>query len=39
MTDMNADAHDRALRIIFPRIGEIGSTDDVLAKLSPIASA
>jgi len=33
MTDMNADAHDRALRIIFPRIGEIGTTDEVLEKL------
>jgi nicotinamidase-related amidase len=33
MTDMNADAHDRALQIIFPRIGEIGTTDQVLEKL------
>ncbi len=33
MTDMNADAHDRALQIIFPRIGEIGTTDEVLAML------
>ncbi len=33
MTDMNADAHDRALGIIFPRIGEIGTTDEVLEKL------
>lgn len=33
MTDRDADAHDRAMRIIFPRIGEIGTTDDVLAKL------
>ncbi|MBV8244498.1 MAG: hydrolase [Candidatus Eremiobacteraeota bacterium] len=31
MTDMNADAHERALRIIFPRIGEIGTTQEVLA--------
>jgi len=30
---MNADAHDRALQIIFPRIGEIGTTDQVLEKL------
>ncbi|HEX8829168.1 MAG TPA: hydrolase [Xanthobacteraceae bacterium] len=33
MTDMNADAHERSLSIIFPRIGEIGTTDEVLAKL------
>jgi nicotinamidase-related amidase len=33
MSDMNADAHDRAINIIFPRIGEIGTTDEVLAKL------
>lgn len=34
MTDMNADAHDRALRIIFPRMGEIGNTSEILAKLT-----
>ncbi len=34
MTDMNADGHDRALRIIFPRIGEIGTTSEILAKLT-----
>jgi len=33
MTDMNLDAHDRALKIIFPRMGEIGTTAEVLAKL------
>lgn len=33
MSDMNADAHDRALQIIFPRIGEIGTTAEILAKL------
>lgn len=33
MTDMVADAHDRALRIIFPRIGEIGTTEEILAKV------
>lgn len=33
MTDMNADGHDRALRIIFPRMGEIGTTSEILAKL------
>jgi nicotinamidase-related amidase len=33
MTDTSADAHDRALRIIFPRIGEIGSVEEIVAKL------
>jgi nicotinamidase-related amidase len=33
MTDRNATAHDRALELIFPRIGEIGTTDEILAKL------
>jgi nicotinamidase-related amidase len=31
MTDLVADAHDRALRIIFPRLGEIGTVDEILA--------
>ncbi len=33
MTDTNAEAHDRAVRIIFPRIGEIGTVEEILAKL------
>lgn len=33
MTDMNADAQDRAISIIFPRIGELGTTSEILAKL------
>lgn len=33
MTDLSAEAHDRALQIIFPRLGEIGNVDEVLAKL------
>jgi len=33
MTDMNLDAHERALKIIFPRIGELGTTEEALAKL------
>lgn len=32
MTDLSADAHDRALRIIFPRIGELGTVDEILAE-------
>jgi nicotinamidase-related amidase len=34
MTDLNPDGHDRALRIIFPRMGEIGTTDEILGKLA-----
>ena len=33
MTDLVAEAHERALRIIFPRIGEIGTVADILALL------
>lgn len=33
MTDMNADAHARSLDTIFPRIGEIGTTDEIVARL------
>jgi hypothetical protein len=32
MTDMNADAHDRALKVIFPRIGELGTAQEILGK-------
>jgi nicotinamidase-related amidase len=30
MTDLSTDAHERALSIIFPRLGEIGSVDEIL---------
>ena len=33
MTDVSLEAHERALSIIFPRIGEVGSTDEIVAKL------
>ncbi len=33
MTDMFADAHDRALARIFPRIGELGTTAEIVARL------
>ena len=33
MTDVNLEAHERALSIIFPRIGEVGSTGEIVAKL------
>jgi nicotinamidase-related amidase len=31
MSDRNQLAHERALQIIFPRIGEIGTVDEILA--------
>jgi len=34
MTDMFADAHAHSMKYIFPRIGEIDTTDKILAKLS-----
>lgn len=33
MTDMNADAHDNSVQRIFPRLGETGTTEAVLALL------
>ena len=33
MTDMHADAHERALARIFPRMGEVGTTAEILAKM------
>lgn len=34
MTDSAPEAQERSLKYIFPRIGEVGNTDDILAKLS-----
>jgi nicotinamidase-related amidase len=33
MTDMFEDAHERALARIFPRMGEVGTTDEITAML------
>ncbi|MGB8965172.1 MAG: hydrolase [Candidatus Cybelea sp.] len=33
MTDTVKEAHERALQIIFPRIGEIGTVDEILEKI------
>jgi len=33
MTDLFEDAHRNALNRIFPRIGEIGTTDEIIAKV------
>jgi nicotinamidase-related amidase len=34
MTDRDPGAHDRSLEVIFPRIGEIGTTSEIIAKLT-----
>ncbi len=33
MTDSSAAAHERAVELIFPRLGEVGTTEEILAKL------
>jgi nicotinamidase-related amidase len=33
MTDLSASAHENSLNWIFPRLGEIGSTAEILALL------
>ena len=33
MTDLRAEAHENSLARIFPRLGETGSTDEILALL------
>lgn len=34
MTDMFEVAHERSIKYIFPRMGEIGDTDDIIAQLN-----
>ncbi len=34
MTDRNPEAHQHSIKNIFPRIGELGSTDEIIGKLS-----
>lgn len=33
MTDMSAEAHDNSVQRVFPRLGETGGTDHVIARL------
>jgi hypothetical protein len=33
MTDMNLDAHHNSITRIFPRLGETGTTDEIIALL------
>ncbi|MBW4028961.1 MAG: isochorismatase family protein [Acidobacteria bacterium] len=35
MTDLNEEAHDHSIRKIFPRLGESGTTSEVIALLQP----
>lgn len=35
MADLSAEAHERAITLVFPRLGETGSTADILALLPP----
>lgn len=37
MTDTRPEAHDHSIRTVFPRLGETGSTDDILALLERTA--
>lgn len=37
MTDTRPEAHDHSIRHVFPRLGESGSTDDILALLERTA--
>lgn len=38
MLDLSEEAHDNSVKRIFPRLGETGSTQDVLAKLGALAA-
>lgn len=39
MTDLNADAHHNSVERIFPRLGETGTTADILALLAKTGSS
>ncbi|MGZ3931620.1 MAG: cysteine hydrolase family protein, partial [Bacteroidia bacterium] len=34
MTDRSMDAHQNSIRVIFPRLGELGTVSDIIEKLS-----
>lgn len=36
MTDLHASAHEHSLSLIFPRIGEVGTTEEIITKLNEI---
>jgi isochorismate hydrolase len=33
MTDLFPEAHAHSFKYIFPRLGEVGTTDEIIAKL------
>jgi nicotinamidase-related amidase len=33
MTDLNIDAHDRSIKLIFPRLGELGTSQEIASAL------
>ncbi|GBR23636.1 isochorismatase hydrolase [Acetobacter orleanensis NRIC 0473] len=39
MTDSRAQAHDYSIRSVFPRLGETGTSAEIIALLPPIGSA
>ena len=36
MTDLNSDTHENSIKRVFPRLGETGSYNDVIAKLNAL---
>ena len=34
MTDRSQEAHERSIQFIFPRMGETGTTEDIIATLA-----
>lgn len=39
MTDSRAEAHDYSIRSVFPRLGETGTSAEIIALLPPVGSA
>jgi nicotinamidase-related amidase len=37
MTDMSAEAHENSLQLVFPKLGETGTTADILTLLDKSA--
>jgi len=39
MTDTSREAHDNSVALIFPRLGETGTTPEIIARLGPASAA
>jgi isochorismate hydrolase len=39
MTDIRAEAHEYSIRSVFPRLGETGSTEEIISLLERRSSA